>query len=97
MEHLTVSYQTIRKTCSTHPPSFLEHKILVLNQKNTYTIDGYEGIWSLDKTYISDLGYLMAKFYHEERGVWMNVNMGHFNDVIVQGTKLSRLTITKEE
>lgn len=63
----------------------------------TYTIDGYDGVWTLDRTYISDLGYLMAKFYHEERGVWMNVNMGHFDDVILEGTKSSRLTITKEE
>lgn len=67
-----------------------------MENKLTYTIDGYEGIWTLDRTYISDLGYLMASFYHEDRGVWMNVNMGHFNDVIVQGTKEDKLTITKE-
>jgi len=67
-----------------------------MENKLTYTIDGYEGIWELDRTYISDLGYLMASFYHQERGVFMNVNMGHFNDVIVQGTKLDKLTITKE-
>jgi hypothetical protein len=39
----------------------------------------------------------MASFYQEERGVWMNVNLGHFDDVIIQGTKLDRLTITREE
>jgi len=67
-----------------------------MENKLTYTIDGYEGVWTLDRTYISELGYLMASFYHEERGVYMNVNMGHFNDVIVLGTKLDKLTITKE-
>jgi hypothetical protein len=68
-----------------------------MENKLTYTIDGYEGIWTLDKTYISDLGYLMASFYHEERGVFMNVNMGAFNDLILEGTNRDRLSITKEE
>jgi hypothetical protein len=27
----------------------------------------------------------------------MNVNMGHFDEVIVEGTKADRLTITREE
>jgi len=67
-----------------------------MENKLTYTIDTYEGVWTLDRTYVSELGYLMSSFYHEERGVWMNVNMGHFNDVILEGTNRDRLTITKE-
>jgi len=67
-----------------------------MENKLTYTIDGYEGIWSLDSTHVSELGFLMAKFYHEERGVWMSVNMGHFNDVILEGTNRSRLTIKRD-
>jgi hypothetical protein len=68
-----------------------------MENKLTYEIEGYEGVWILDRTYLSALGFLMASFYQEERGVWMNVNLGHFDDVIIQGTKLDRLTITREE
>jgi|LakMenEpi03Aug12_release.lakeMendotaPanAssembly.Ray.scaffolds.fasta_scaffold3785424_1 hypothetical protein len=68
-----------------------------MENKLKYTIDGYEGVWTLDRTYISDLGYLMTSFYHEQRGVWMNVNMGHFDDLILEGTKRDRLTIIKEK
>lgn len=65
-----------------------------MENKLTYTIDGYEGVWTLDSSSVSELGFLMAKFYHEERGVWMSVNMGKFNDLIVAGTKANKLTIT---
>jgi hypothetical protein len=68
-----------------------------MENKLNYTIDGYEGIWTLDRTYVTELGYLMSSFYHEERGVWMNVNMGHFDDLILEGTKRDRLTIIKKE
>ena len=68
-----------------------------MENKLKYTIDGYEGIWTLDRTYVTELGYLMSSFYHEERGVWMNVNMGHFDDLILEGTKRDRLTIIKKE
>ena len=68
-----------------------------MENKLTYTIDGYEGVWILDRTYITALGFLMASFYNDERGVWMNVNMGHFDDLILEGTKADRLTITREE
>lgn len=67
-----------------------------MENKLKYTIDGYEGVWTLDRTYVTELGYLMSSFYHEERGVWMNVNMGHFDDLILEGTKRDRLTIIKE-
>jgi hypothetical protein len=67
-----------------------------MENKLTYTIEGYEGVWILDRTYVTELGYLMSSFYHEGRGVWMNVNMGHFDDLIVEGTKRDRLTITKD-
>lgn len=66
-----------------------------MEKRLTYTIDTYEGIWTLDKTYISDLGYLMAKFYQEDRGVWMNVNLGDF-DSLIGGTMSIQTTITKE-
>jgi hypothetical protein len=68
-----------------------------MENKLTYTIDGYEGIWELDKTYVTGLGFLMSSFYNDERGVWMNVNMGHFDDLILEGTKADRLTITRED
>jgi hypothetical protein len=68
-----------------------------MENKLKYTIDGYEGVWTLDRTYVTELGYLMSSFYHEERGVWMNVNMGHFDDLILEGTKRDRLTIIKKE
>jgi hypothetical protein len=68
-----------------------------MENKLNYTIDGYEGVWTLDRTYVTELGYLMSSFYHEERGVWMNVNMGHFDDLILEGTKRDRLTIIKKE
>ena len=68
-----------------------------MENKLTYTIEGYEGIWILDRTYITELGYLMASFYNDDRGVWMNVNMGHFDDLIIEGTKADRLTITRED
>ena len=67
-----------------------------MENKLNYTIDGYEGVWTLDRTYVTELGYLMSSFYHEQRGVWMNVNMGHFDDLILEGTKRDRLTIIKE-
>jgi hypothetical protein len=68
-----------------------------MENKLTYTIEGYEGVWILDRTYVTELGYLMSSFYHEARGVWMNVNMGHFDDLILAGTKRDRLTIIKED
>jgi hypothetical protein len=68
-----------------------------MENKLNYTIDGYEGVWTLDRTYVTELGYLMSSFYHEQRGVWMNVNMGHFDDLILEGTKRDRLTIIKKE
>jgi len=68
-----------------------------MEKKLTYTIEGYEGIWTLDRTYVTELGFLMSSFYHEVRGVWMNVNMGHFDDLILEGTKRDRLTIIKKE
>jgi hypothetical protein len=67
-----------------------------MEKRLTYTIEGYEGVWELDRTYVTELGFLMSSFYNDERGVWMNVNMGHFDDLILEGTKADRLTITKD-
>ena len=45
----------------------------------------YEGrTYVLAGSFISDLGYLMIRFYDEEKKVWMNVNLGSFEDLILK-------------
>lgn len=45
----------------------------------------YEGrTYVLAGSFISPLGYLMIRFYDEEKKVWMNVNLGPFEDLILK-------------
>lgn len=47
------------------------------NRKPTeYTIEGHEGRWVIKNSWISDLGYIMIKFYNLEKKVFMNVYTG---------------------
>jgi hypothetical protein len=39
-----------------------------------YTIEGYDGTWELKDSYITELGFLMIKFYNRDRGIFMNIN-----------------------
>jgi hypothetical protein len=41
-----------------------------------YEIEGPAGVWELTDSYITELGYLMIKFYNRDRGVFMNINTG---------------------
>lgn len=45
----------------------------------------YNGrVYVLAGSFISELGYLMIRFYDEEKKVWMNVNVGSFEDLILK-------------
>jgi hypothetical protein len=45
----------------------------------------YEGRkYVLSGSFISQLGYLMVRFYDEEKKVWMNVNLGPFEDLLLK-------------
>lgn len=44
----------------------------------------YKGrTYVLDGSYISDGGCLMLRFYDEVQNVWMNVNVGPFEDLLL--------------
>ena len=47
-----------------------------MENRTKYTIHGHEGLWVIDGSWISDLGYVMVKFYNLDKKVWMNVNTG---------------------
>jgi hypothetical protein len=50
-----------------------------------YEIEGHAGVWELKDSYITELGYLMIKFYNRDRGVFMNINTGtNLRDLLVQ-------------
>lgn len=45
----------------------------------------YEGkTYVLAGSFISELGYLMIRFYDEEKKVWMNVSLGPFEDLLLK-------------
>lgn len=47
------------------------------NRKPTeYSIEGHEGRWIVENSWISDLGLVMIKFYNLDKKVWMSVNTG---------------------
>ena len=39
-----------------------------------YEIEGHAGVWELKDSFVTELGYLMIKFYNRDRGVFMNMN-----------------------
>ena len=53
-----------------------------MTNKTYYTIQGHDGRWVHDSTSISELGFIMAKFYNEDKKVFMNINMGTLEDAL---------------
>ena len=53
-----------------------------MKQETYYTIEGHEGRWSVSETNISELGYILVKFYNEDKKVFMNINMGLLEDAL---------------
>ena len=50
-----------------------------------YTIEGHDGIWELKDSYITELGFLMIKFYNRDRGIFMNINTEvNLNDLLTK-------------
>lgn len=47
-----------------------------------YTIDGHEGKWIHKQTWISELGYVMAKFYNVDKKTYMNINLGTLEEAL---------------
>jgi hypothetical protein len=45
-----------------------------MKDKTKYEIEGHEGLWIINHSWISDLGYIMVAFYNEEKRVTMNVS-----------------------
>lgn len=45
-----------------------------MENRTKYEIEGHPGTWVIDNSWVSDLGYIMIKFYHLENKVFMNVN-----------------------
>jgi hypothetical protein len=53
-----------------------------MTNKTYYTIEGHEGRWSVSETNISELGFILVKFYNEDKKVFMNINMGLLEDAL---------------
>lgn len=39
-----------------------------------YEIEGHPGEWIIENSWVSDLGWIMIRFYHLEYKVFMNIN-----------------------
>jgi hypothetical protein len=64
-----------------------------------YTIDGHDGVWELKDSYLTELGFLMIKFYNRDRGVFMNLNTEvNLKDLLVKvrATKISEETTSPD-
>jgi hypothetical protein len=53
-----------------------------MKQETYYTIENHEGRWIHKSTAISELGFIMVKFYNVDKKVFMNVNMGTLEDAL---------------
>ena len=53
-----------------------------MENKTYYTIEGHEGRWIHKSTSISELGFIMTKFYNVDKKVFMNINMGTLEDAL---------------
>lgn len=53
-----------------------------MKQETYYTIENHEGKWRHESTSISELGFIMVKFYNVDKKVYMNVNMGTLEDAL---------------
>ena len=47
-----------------------------MKDKTKYRIGDFAGEWTIENSWISDLGYIMIAFWNEERKVTMNINTG---------------------
>jgi hypothetical protein len=45
-----------------------------MRDKTKYEIEGHPGVWIINHSWVSDLGYIMVAFYNEDKGVTMNVS-----------------------
>ena len=52
------------------------------SDKQYYTYDNTTYV--LAGSFISELGYLMIRFYDEDKKVWMNVSIGLFEDLLLK-------------
>lgn len=53
-----------------------------MKQETYYTIENHEGRWIHKSTTISELGFILVKFYNVDKKVFMNVNMGTLEDAL---------------
>jgi len=51
-------------------------------EKIKYTIADYPGEWIIDHSYVTDLGYLMVKFYNLDNKIFLNINLGSIKNII---------------
>lgn len=58
-----------------------QKETIMTREKQYYEYKGRTYV--LDGSYISDGGYLMLRFYDEEKTIWMNVNVGPFEDLLL--------------
>jgi hypothetical protein len=47
-----------------------------MKDKTKDRIGDFAGEWTIENSWISDLGYIMIAFWNEERKVTMNINTG---------------------
>jgi hypothetical protein len=65
-----------------------KNNTIIINQtkqmgsKLKYTIENHEGVWEHHSTTISELGFILVKFYNVDKKVYMNVNMGLLEDAL---------------
>lgn len=45
-----------------------------MKDKTKYKIGDFSGEWTINNSWVSELGYIMIAFYNEEKKVTMNVN-----------------------
>ncbi len=51
-------------------------------EKQYYEYQGKR--YALDGSYISDSGYLMIRLFDEDKKVWLNLNLGLFEDLLLK-------------
>jgi hypothetical protein len=47
-----------------------------MKDKTKYRIGDFAGEWTIENSWVSDLGYIMIAFWNAERKVTMNINTG---------------------
>lgn len=51
-------------------------------EKIEYTIAGQKGKWNLESTYITELGFLMARFQNTTELSFFTLSLGEFSKLI---------------